>query len=167
MYEWLTSRRRRMSSPRGCLRRLARRDGRRGPRLPLQQRRRGALGHYLQRTSQRGCASTNVEEGARRDLASSSRTKPRSSTAFSRCANCPAVSKEDWPDVISRFVKRLPVLVERSRNVAGADARAALVDAVAEPCLYLAAQKSAHAAFSSEIDPAAAFSKADHVGTAC
>jgi hypothetical protein len=75
---------------------------------------------------------------------------------------CPAVSKEDWPDVINRFVKRLPVLVERSRNVAGADARAALVDAVAEPCLYLASQKSAHAAFSSEIDPAAAFSKADH-----
>ena len=76
---------------------------------------------------------------------------------------CPAVSKEGWPDVINRFVKRLPVLVERSRNVAGADARAALVDAVAEPCLYLASQKSADAAFSLNIDPAAAFSKADHV----
>ena len=82
---------------------------------------------------------------------------------FQDAQNCPAVSKEGWPDVINRFVKRLPVLVERSRNVAGADARAALVDAVAEPCLYLASQKSADAAFSSEIDPATAFSKADHV----
>ncbi len=82
---------------------------------------------------------------------------------FQDAQDCPAVSKEDWPDVINRFVKRLPVLVERSRNVAGADARAALVDAVAEPCLYLAAQTSANAAFSSEIDPATAFSKADHV----
>ncbi|CAH0369496.1 unnamed protein product [Pelagomonas calceolata] len=82
---------------------------------------------------------------------------------FQDAQACPAVSKEGWPDVINRFVKRLPVLVERSRNVAGADARAALVDAVAEPCFYLAAQRSAHAAFSSEIDPAAAFSKADHV----
>ena len=47
--------------------------------------------------------------------------------------------------------------------MAGADAGKALVDAVAEPCLYLASQKSADAAFSSEIDPATAFSKADHV----
>ncbi len=82
---------------------------------------------------------------------------------FEDAKQCPAVSKEDWPNVINRFVKRLPVLVERSRNVAGADARAALVDAVTEPCLYLAAQTSADAAFSSEIDPATAFSKADHV----
>ena len=82
---------------------------------------------------------------------------------FQDAQNCPAVSKEGWPDVINRFVKRLPVLVERSRNVAGADAGKALVDAVAEPCLYLASQKSAHAAFSSETDPATAFSKADHV----
>ncbi len=82
---------------------------------------------------------------------------------FQDAQNCPAVSKEGWPDVINRFVKRLPGLVERSRNVAGADARAALVDAVTEPCLYLASQKSADAAFSSEVDPAAAFSKADHV----
>ena len=81
---------------------------------------------------------------------------------FQDAQNCPAVEREGWPDVINRFVKRLPVLVERSRNVAGADARAALVDAVAEPCLYLASQKSANAAFSSETDPSTAFSKADH-----
>ena len=81
---------------------------------------------------------------------------------FQDAQNCPAVSKEGWPDVINRFVKRLPVLVERSRNVAGADARAALVDAVAEPCLYLAARR-VRTPPSPQKSTQRQLSKADHV----
>lgn len=81
---------------------------------------------------------------------------------FRDVSKCPAIMQEGWPAVVAKFVKRLPVLVERSRDVAGADARAALVDAVAEPCFYLAANDSCHAAFDADEDPARAFARGDH-----
>lgn len=81
---------------------------------------------------------------------------------FRDVSKCPAVTREGWPDVVAKFVKKLPVLVARSRDVAGADARAALVDAIAEPCFYLAANDSCHAAFDADIDPARAFARGDH-----
>ena len=125
---------------------------------------RWAVEHLPPRTRQRRCASTTLRRALDATLNSSSPAKkPRSSMASSetRSALPRCIKRRRGRTLSNRFVKRLPVLVERSRNVAGADARRARRRRGGARPLPRRSE-DCDAAFSSEIDPSTAFSKADH-----
>ena len=61
------------------------------------------------------------------------------SAFFEDAKECPLLSDSDsaWAAVVDAFAASLPALAARAEGVAGADARAHLVEAVAEPVAYL------------------------------